>query len=370
MAKLVTAEYIMNLLNVPESACNEKITNVHLQEIALKRCRKWRDLLVLLDMEKTEADDLDRKQISETEKIKEFLEKWKQVNGSEATYKALMNALLKIQYRDDAEFVCKLAFESKQPQDKKDETDSPSMTSEPPLFKSASSPTRLSAPTVPQKKTVSIIFAGKGKTKLFANLFDEDMEALPSKLQVSGKTMHITSISSIADERKLTSLGWGIENADLLVYCLRADPGTRFRETNPELIQMLKVKCKGIWRNAIVVLTFSNITWLYTQEYNKSNPEEQYRSYLHDCSARLSDEFQGDKVHPKVIFEYMATRKGKASDDQTIPVIPAGFEPNDIVLPKTILQGKSWMDVIFHEMCNKCKNESREVLQSYRNAIP
>ncbi len=54
------------------------------------------------------ADDIDYGQRSEREKRQSFFKEWKQRKGSNATYKALVSALLKINHRDDAEYLCRL----------------------------------------------------------------------------------------------------------------------------------------------------------------------------------------------------------------------------------------------------------------------
>lgn len=408
MAKPVTVEFILSRHGVPESACNKKITDLHMQEIALKRCRRWKDLPVHLGMEKSDADDLDHKQISETEKIKGFLDKWEQAYGTDATYRVLMDALLKIKNRGDAEFICELLvpkkpelitgsdtlqegaevgarqrssksssldsdvgpspLENEDPEQLSTKTNKMSLAASPFQL-----PSQANSSSKRKRNSMSIIFAGKGKTKLFTHLFHpKQVDKLLSdttKWERGGKAMFITSISGIEkDKRKLNSLKWTNVNADLLVYCMPVSPSTRFHEQNPELIQMLTAEFKHIWSHAVVALTFSNIAWEYTQDYNEDNPEEQYRAYCHQYSARLRDELEVERVRPKIIFDYAAATDGELSDDQTIPVIPAGLEPNDTILPGVLLHGKCWIDVIFHEMCNKCKSDCREVLQTFRNA--
>ena len=52
--------------------------------------------------------DIDCKEMDEDQKRERFFSTWKGNKGSEATYAKLIHALLTIESKEDAEFVCKL----------------------------------------------------------------------------------------------------------------------------------------------------------------------------------------------------------------------------------------------------------------------
>lgn len=96
--------------------CNEPISSLHLNEIALSYCAKWRFLPPPLGLEYIAAQDIDRGTGNEEDKRLAFFLKWKHAKGPKATYRRLIEALLAIKCRADAEGVCKLLASSKDPQ--------------------------------------------------------------------------------------------------------------------------------------------------------------------------------------------------------------------------------------------------------------
>lgn len=90
----------------------QQVSDDHLREIALSYCKDWKKLPSLLGLESIVADDIDRSGKEEGGKRHDFLLKWKSLNGSSATYKQLIGALLKIRCVDDAEKVCSLPKKS------------------------------------------------------------------------------------------------------------------------------------------------------------------------------------------------------------------------------------------------------------------
>ena len=88
--------------------CSEQISDVHLEQISHSHCEDWRRLPPHLELETIMASDIDRKQVAEDEKRQEFFFAWKKTNGSGATYKNLIEALLKIGCKQDAESICML----------------------------------------------------------------------------------------------------------------------------------------------------------------------------------------------------------------------------------------------------------------------
>lgn len=85
------------------------VTDHHLAEISRSHCKNWRLLPPFLEMETIIAEDIDRKQIDEDDKRYQFLCKWRQEKGFNATYNVLMRALQKIGSRLDADRVWKLS---------------------------------------------------------------------------------------------------------------------------------------------------------------------------------------------------------------------------------------------------------------------
>ena len=91
---------------------DEVISDLHLDQIALSRCTYWRFLPTRLGLSNVVAKDIDREFQKEPEKRRELFEQWKQRKGFEATYRSLVRALLDIDKRLDAEYVCKLASQA------------------------------------------------------------------------------------------------------------------------------------------------------------------------------------------------------------------------------------------------------------------
>ena len=88
--------------------CDKQVTDVHLEELTRAHFGKWRFLPPHLGLNNTMKDDIDRKPGDEREKRNNFLIEWKNRMGAKATYRALINGLLKIECKSDAEFVYQL----------------------------------------------------------------------------------------------------------------------------------------------------------------------------------------------------------------------------------------------------------------------
>lgn len=99
---------LMKHYHLSEEDCAQQISDIHIDEIALSYCGKWRSLPPYLKLERIVADDIDRGPGSERDKRRTFLQTWKDAQGSGATYAVLISALLKIRCRNDAEGVCNL----------------------------------------------------------------------------------------------------------------------------------------------------------------------------------------------------------------------------------------------------------------------
>ncbi len=87
----------------------QQVSNVHLQEISRSYCLKWRFLpAALMENPKAVVNDIERGGKPEDEQRADFFSRWQSEKGSEANYMNLINALLVIGCRQDAEYVCGL----------------------------------------------------------------------------------------------------------------------------------------------------------------------------------------------------------------------------------------------------------------------
>ena len=98
----------MEHYGLSEEDCNQQISDLSLEDIAHSSCRKWRDLPSRLVLPGILVEDIDRSGTGEGEKRLNFFREWKQMRGFDATYKRLIEALLDIHCREDAEVVCRL----------------------------------------------------------------------------------------------------------------------------------------------------------------------------------------------------------------------------------------------------------------------
>ena len=92
-----------------EEDVSKKITDEHIEFISRSLCRQWKSLPAHLGLAIIVVDDIDKSNVmDEREKREKFLRTWKKEKGSEATYKKLIDGLLTIKCKEDAEFVCEL----------------------------------------------------------------------------------------------------------------------------------------------------------------------------------------------------------------------------------------------------------------------
>ena len=93
-----------------EAILSTRVTEAHAQEIAVAHCLKWAYLVVHLGFKDSTAIRHDIKTNAnynnEQERRQRFFDVWRE--RDDATYRALINALLHIDQRADAEFVCEL----------------------------------------------------------------------------------------------------------------------------------------------------------------------------------------------------------------------------------------------------------------------
>ena len=100
---------LLKRYSLTEEDCCKQVSDIHLDEFSRNCCsNEWQSLPTHLEVERVTASDIDWDLRSEREKRQTFFSEWKQRKGSDATYRTLVHALLKINHRDDAEYLCKL----------------------------------------------------------------------------------------------------------------------------------------------------------------------------------------------------------------------------------------------------------------------
>ena len=111
MAGVSSSSDVTDLLeqfSLQEEDCNKEVSAAHVEDVSRRACSKWRSLPAPLEMEEIVVNDVDRERQQEQERRQLFLDKWKDLKGSKATYKKLISALLATERRKDAEYVCQL----------------------------------------------------------------------------------------------------------------------------------------------------------------------------------------------------------------------------------------------------------------------
>ena len=101
-------EKMMSNYGLTHQDCNKVISDQHLQTFSQSQCEKWRYLPSYLTVPVIYVSDTEREYLKEAERRYSFFNKWKLEKKEEATYYALICALLKINSADDAEQLCQL----------------------------------------------------------------------------------------------------------------------------------------------------------------------------------------------------------------------------------------------------------------------
>ena len=101
-------ERLIARYHLTEEDVNKQITDEHIEVLSRKICGRgqWKSLPAHLGLATITAEDIDCGSVDPREKRHQFFLAWKQKKGSEATYKRLITALLKIECTQDAESVC------------------------------------------------------------------------------------------------------------------------------------------------------------------------------------------------------------------------------------------------------------------------
>ena len=103
---------LLSEFDLTEKASEQPISDTHLEVISRTSSQQWRSLPPHLELPDTTVDDIEHDSHKEEERKNNFFFTWKHKKGSHATYRKLLESLLKIERRDDAEKVCKLLLES------------------------------------------------------------------------------------------------------------------------------------------------------------------------------------------------------------------------------------------------------------------
>jgi hypothetical protein len=103
-----TLDELLKKFNLRREDVNKKVTEKHIGKISRSYCKDWEQLPPFLNIESIIKDDINQLSVDGETKRSRFLSKWVESYGSEATYEKLINALLEIRCRSDAEAVCML----------------------------------------------------------------------------------------------------------------------------------------------------------------------------------------------------------------------------------------------------------------------
>ena len=98
----------MKRFGLSEQDMIKKVSDTHMEKISRSYCSQWRSLYSYLEVDQIVVSDVDRMNSSQREKRCAFFTAWREKMGSDATYRSLVCALLKIGCQEDAECVCKL----------------------------------------------------------------------------------------------------------------------------------------------------------------------------------------------------------------------------------------------------------------------
>lgn len=104
----VSVSFLMVYYDITEHQCNKQISEIHIRDISRSACRKWRSLVAYLGMKEIVISDIEHESTSEEERRCNLFSLWRDEHGYEATYRVLIDALLEMKCRSDAEYVCQL----------------------------------------------------------------------------------------------------------------------------------------------------------------------------------------------------------------------------------------------------------------------
>ena len=237
------------------------------------------------------------------------------------------------------------------------------------------------------KEKVTIVVVGRskaGKSSLLNNVFrleikKNNLSEAPGTTQLhthevsrGGITLCIVdTIGLVQDKREkkqqLRELATYTENnADLVIFCIPVGPDTRFENNNPQLMRALH-KCYGqnIWRNCLVVFTFSNHVWDCVKK--DAEATRQYTDYITSYTAHFKEELKKMQVAKKITDSVKCIFDMDEDQDRpTLVTIPAGYDDEDPILPGIELDEEKWVGKLFEEMLLSTSNESKRALLEFR----
>lgn len=258
------------------------------------------------------------------------------------------------------------------------------------------------SPVSEHKDRVKIVLLGKngaGKSTLINNLFKFDQgvkkENLPPDPTTPGRNTSIFLKHGIIievvdtarqDGSKVAATAKQVsraaeENADIILYCVPASPQSIFEDGNPAIMRELHDSFgKDLWKQCIVVLTYSNLTWDRMMKQHPKNTSFYYKEHIRGYAARFEEELKKMQLNDvQVEVKFDSQPLPVSEGHTTIVAIPAGDEPDDPVLPdfeptkiSTCAEEKpenphevdikDWRDVIFFEIINKSNDELKQKL--------
>ena len=106
---VITLDELLKKTEIHPEKLNGRISDDDLREIALfKTLTNWRTVATYLGLDKNDLDAIKREEDDEQMRKLNALEKWKGKFGAKATYRKLVDVLLKLEKTDAAEEVCHL----------------------------------------------------------------------------------------------------------------------------------------------------------------------------------------------------------------------------------------------------------------------
>jgi GTP-binding protein EngB required for normal cell division len=254
------------------------------------------------------------------------------------------------------------------------------------------------ATLTPSRKDINVVFLGRsgaGKSSLIRTLSGskEDPHSMSSHVSTrfsrQDVTFTVTDTVGLGetkekDTRQLINLsGYTKGKADLLVYCISVDPMCKFDAADTAVLKLLQdIFGKDIWKQFLIVFTFSNTAWYNKKKiYSANEAIYQYRKHLQEFAFKFKNELEDLKVHIRVEVEvaYGISDEPLSSHHigyTKITAIPAGLMADDKVLPsftstattdtgRMVPKEINWRDVLFHEMIRKCDGHLKKDLLHY-----
>ena len=100
-------EDLLKYVGVHPEKLNKRISDDHICEIALF-LTEWKTVAPFLGLDENELDAIEEEEKKEQVKKLKALQKWKSKTGFQATYRKVVQVLLKLEKVDVAEKVCRL----------------------------------------------------------------------------------------------------------------------------------------------------------------------------------------------------------------------------------------------------------------------